>query len=76
MNAIDRATELFEMPGKRVPQLAREYAQHLCFKFAGCSEVILTAYCHYAQYVEKLSCDDPMYKIDNEGLNWFNSHKE
>ena len=41
-DAVQRACEMFNAPGNQVPQLAREYANALCRKYGGCSEVIIT----------------------------------
>ena len=38
-DAVQRACEMFNAPGNQVPQLAREYANALCRKYGGCSEV-------------------------------------
>lgn len=65
-DAVQRACEMFNAPGNQVPQLAREYANALCRKYGGCSEVIITAFAHYAQIEEKLPCRDSLYSANSE----------
>ena len=60
-DAVQRACEMFNAPGNQVPQLAREYANALCRKYGGCSEVIITAFAHYAQ-IEEILCIRPILK--------------
>lgn len=65
--AIQRASELFfKTPGNLVPENAKKYRDHMCRKYAGCGEVILTAFAHYAQIDEGLVCDDTLYKVSDE----------
>ena len=64
MTATQRANELFcDTPGALIPPNAKKYRNHMCRKHATCSEVILTAFAHYAQIDEGLPCDDEMYKV-------------
>lgn len=55
--ATRRAHELFHTAGNLVPVNATKYRNFMCRKYAGCSEVILTAFAHYAQIEEHLPCD-------------------
>ncbi len=71
MNAVQRAQQLFSLPGTFVPQIAKQYAAELCQESGTCAEVVITAYAHYAQEVEKLPCPDPAYQIDPGARIWF-----
>ena len=67
MTATQRASELFfKTPGNLLPENAKKYCDHMCRKHAGCAEVILTAFAHYAQIDEGLTCDDTLYKVSDE----------
>jgi hypothetical protein len=49
MSATQRASELFfKTPGNLIPENAKKYRDHMCRKYAGCGEVIITAFAHYA----------------------------
>jgi hypothetical protein len=48
------------------------YAQDLCKRYGMCMETLLTAYAHYANYMEELPCGDLAYTIDEEGMKFFN----
>ena len=72
--AVDRAVELMDIPRKDLPTLAVEYCKFLCYKYGVCGEVMLTAYAHYAQAVEKLPCSSGLYMISTEGEDWFNAY--
>ena len=74
--AEDRAQELFEGKGKDVPKLAMEYIKYLSQKYGGCSEIFLTGAAHYAQAIEGLKAKDDLYKINDEGREWFKNHKD
>lgn len=71
MLAEERAMEMMNVPRKDLPPLAREYASHLCGKFGGCMEVFITAYAHYAQCIERLECQDGLYRADSTAEAWF-----
>lgn len=65
--AVTRGQELFfKVAIEDLPSEAFVYAGYLCIKYGMCSEVMLTAYCHYAQIVEGLECDDDLYSVDSE----------
>ena len=68
-DAVQRACEMFNAPGNQVPQLAREYANALCRKYGGCSEVIITA------FEEKLPCRDSLYSANSEDRQFFEEIK-
>lgn len=74
MTAVERATELAMMPMKDLPGPALEYARHLCSKWGMCGETFITAYAHYAQCMEGLECDDPLYRADALAAKWFAEH--
>lgn len=74
-DAVQRACEMFNVPGNQVSQLAREYANALCRKYGGCSEVIITAFAHYAQIEEKLPCRDSLYSANSEDRQFFEEIK-
>ena len=60
--AIDRGIQMAAtISMANLPHEAFIYAGYLCMKHGMCSEVMITAYCHYAQIVEGLTCDDAMY---------------
>ena len=76
MTAEERARELlFKTKTCDLPKLARAYLDYLSGNVGACGEVYLTAYAHYAQAVEKLSCTDEMYEIDEDGRRWFETRK-
>ena len=70
--AEERAHELFfETKITDVPLGALEYCKHLYKEIGVCSETCLTAYTHYAQAIEGLKTNDPLYVIDQAGQEWF-----
>ena len=73
--AEERAQELFKGKGKDLPLPIREYVKYLSQKYGGCSEVFLTGAAHYAQAIEGLKSTDDLYKINDEGREWFKNHK-
>ena len=66
---------MMNVPMKNLPPLALEYAKFLCKQYGGSSEVLLTAYCHYANYVLGLPCEDEAYAIDPQGKEWFDKNQ-
>jgi hypothetical protein len=62
--AVHRGMQLFAMPMGQLPDEALIYCAYMCKKYMGCGEVMLTAYCVYAQLHEGLECDDEMYLAD------------
>jgi hypothetical protein len=73
--AMQRAWHYFhEVPGRDVPPLAIEYANHLAHQFGVCGELVLTAMAHYAQCVEGLPCGDGLYRADEDARKWFAAH--
>jgi hypothetical protein len=75
LTAEERAQQLFHGKRKDVPKLAMEYIKYLSNKYGGCSEMFLTGAAHYAQVIEGLTCTDDLYKIDEEGKDWFEKNK-
>lgn len=64
MTASQRADNLFAHTKRSdIPAKATAYARHIVHQSAACSEVFLTAYAHYAQIEEGLTCDDEMYAV-------------
>ena len=79
MNAVERAAELMHIPFSEMPMYAFMFGQFLSHKYGMCGEVLLTAYAGYAQDVEKLSCDDDLYRTNEkdwtEFTNWLKTVK-
>lgn len=71
INADQRAAELFATRIDELPPLAVGYAKHLFMKTGACAEVAISAYRKYAQVVEGLPCDEPLYHPDDECRAWF-----
>lgn len=60
--AVDRGIfMLTKIPMRELPREAKIFAGYMCSKYGMCGEVLLTAYCYYAQIVEGLTCDDVAY---------------
>ncbi len=68
---MSRSQELMEMKRWKLPYAAFKYAEALCDKYGMCCEVLLTAYAHYANYMEDLPCDEEAYEVDLFGRNFF-----
>jgi len=64
--AVKRAVELAGTPMGKVPMPALKFARYLCRKLGMCGEMFVTAYAAYAQIVEGLECDDPLYAVDEQ----------
>jgi len=63
--AMHRAVEMFnDIKMVELPDEALIYCAYMCKKYMGCGEVMLTAYCVYAQLAEGLTCDEEMYMAD------------
>jgi hypothetical protein len=71
MTAQERGMEMMSIPMGKLPPLAVEFAKQLCNKVGMCMEVLLTAWTVYAQCVEGLTCDDPLYTASPEDRAWF-----
>lgn len=71
VDAVKRAMELMMVPKSQLPPLAAEFAQHMCRKVGLCAETFLTSFAVYAQCVEFLPCDDPLYTARGEDIEWF-----
>lgn len=73
--AVDRAVEMMKIPMNELPKRAIGYAKFMCNKYMMCGEVLLTSWAHYAQAVEGLECDDDLYKITEEGKEFFDGRR-
>ena len=69
--ATARGQEMMRPPIGELPELAREFAGHLCQEVGMCAEVMITAYTVYAQCVEGLECDDDLYRPRPQDVDWF-----
>ena len=76
MNAVERGSEMMTIPIGQLPPLAVEFAKSLCKEFGGCGEVLMTAWCVYAQCVEGLPCDDDLYLSRPVDVQWFKERIE
>ena len=68
---MQRANELMYMPRWQLPYACFMYAKYLCGRMGMCGEVLLTAYAHYANYMEERHCGDPAYAADALAKNYF-----
>jgi hypothetical protein len=59
--AVERGIALMKIPMRDLPPEAFIFCGYMCKRYMMCMEVMLTAYCYYAQIVEGLSCDDDLY---------------
>ena len=75
-DALSRAEELFNTPMQDVPKLAAEYMRAMCRLYCACGEVMLTAFAHYAQFEEGLSCSDILYKPSKKDQELFERVKK
>lgn len=75
MDAVHRAAQMMKTPMKGLPKKAVKYARYLGKKYRTCGEIFMTAFAHYAQYIESLPCEDSIYKINSEGKIWFASQQ-
>lgn len=80
MNAFDRGMELLKTKGGDAPLMALRYARALCNQVGKCIEVMLTAFCWYAEKEEGLEpSPDDMYRFpegDKYALMTMNSARE
>lgn len=70
-DAVARAVELATIPMREVPLPALFYARFLCDLVGMCGETFISAYATYAQVVEGLSCDDPLYALTDQHRAWY-----
>lgn len=70
-DALSEALQMLQIPMKDLPELAKEFLQHLSNKVGMCIEVCITAYAYYNQAVLNMDCSDNLYKISDEDLKWF-----
>lgn len=68
--------EMMTRPMKNLPPLALEFAKHLCAQVGMCAEVLLTAWCVYAQCILRLPCSDSLYQARPEDVEWFRKHRK
>lgn len=71
--AVNRGVEMMKIPMRDLPAEAFIFAGYMCSKYGMCGEVLLTAYCYYAQIVEGLECanDDELYKAhESVRVDW------
>ena len=78
MDALERAQHMFfHVKMSELPQGAIAYAKHLSNKYGMCSEVVLTAYAHFAEIVEGLDpSDDKAYRADPIAREFFENWEE
>ena len=72
MAVVDK---MMTTPMNELPEISIDYLKFLSSKYGFCGEMCVTAYAHYCQAVLGLPCDNPDYKINNEGTTWFNTPK-
>ena len=72
-DALERGKEMMLIPMSKLPPLAVEFAEKLIKEVGMCMEVLLTAWCCYAQCVEGMSCSDDLYKARDVDRAWFKS---
>lgn len=76
MTSLERGMEMMLIPMGKLPPLALKYGKLLCSRYGMCGEVLLTAWCHYAEAIEGLSCDDDLYQLDSAGAEWFKAQEK
>lgn len=69
--AVEEALRMMGIPTRDLPVLATEFLRHLSSKVGYCSEVCITAYAAYNQMVLKMKCEDSLYAITEEDLEWW-----
>jgi hypothetical protein len=68
-------SEMMAMKTKDVNPLAWEYVKFMSKKYGFCGEIMVSAFAHYCQAILGLPCDNPEYRITDEGSNWFKENK-
>lgn len=71
ISAEDRGMEIMKMKWKEIPLEALEFSKYMCNKLGICSETLLTSWIVYAQCIEKLPCNNPLYKALLKDVEWF-----
>lgn len=71
MDAVQRASELYQMRWADIPEPARAYVRYLQRETGAGSEVFLSAFAIFAQCVEGLRCSEAAYKARPEDREWF-----
>ena len=77
MNTLEKGTEMMSIPMGQLPPLAMGYAKHLSLRYGTCMEVLLSAWCAYAEVVLGLEkTDDIGYHAPPEAYAWFEAQPE
>jgi len=66
---------MMETKMSEISPIAIEYVKSMSKIYGFCGEIMVTAFAHYCQAVLNLPCDNPDYKITEEGINWFKKNK-
>jgi hypothetical protein len=69
--AEERGMQMMRIPMSQLPEVATDYAQHLCRQVGMCMEVLLTAWTVYAQIVEGLPCTNDLYFPNVDAINFY-----
>lgn len=72
-DALDNAAKMMSSNIITWPDIAVEYLGYMVSKYGVCSEIYLIVFAHYYQAVLRMNCDDENYKIDVDGISWFQS---
>lgn len=75
MTAEDRGIEMMLIPMGELPPLALAFAARLCGSRGICGEMLLSAWCSYAQEIEGLVCTDDLYRSPKWVVEWFDENK-
>lgn len=65
-NIDDRVRELMSTKISELPKIANDYCRFLCKEYGGCGEIVVTAFFHYAQKIEKFKCKNKSYMLDKK----------
>lgn len=77
VDALQRGMKMMHIAMKLLPPEALAYAKHLCKQYGGCAEILLTAWCHYAECVEGLKpSPDEAYVADDTAKRFFKEWRE
>jgi len=68
---MGRTAEMMGTPMGQLPKLAIDFLKKTSKEVGFCGEVCVTCFAAYAQCVEKLPCDDKLYKVSKEDRAWF-----
>lgn len=64
-------SKMMETKMNEISPLAIEYVKFISSKYGFCGEVMVTGFAHYCQAILGLPCDNPDYRINEEGTKWF-----